>query len=1038
MKNAFLPLLILLLLTSGVGFSQQHPVRGKVTDGNKQPLPGVSVHVKHEKTGVVTDANGLFSLNARIGDTLVCSFVGYASRETPVTAAALHLIVLTETEHNLNETVVIGYQTITRKSVTTAVSSVNTKDIAPTTTANVANTLQGKVPGLQVFQGGGTPGAQPKLLVRGFTTITGGSDPLIVVDGVLTSFGGLNDLNPADIEKVDVLKDAAATAIYGSRGGAGVIMVTTKRGKEKTLVNFNGSSGVNHWVKPHLAGTGEYVDFYKKVYAANNQTLPANGAVSDVNTDWWNATIRDGYTHNYNVSASGNKNGLSFYGSLGYFDQTSTFRAQRNTGDYQKVTARLNIDYQLSKIFKIGVNLVPRFETYGDGGGTGLFNIMSIAPNVGITKTPEQTAADVNAYAAGNPGWNFTAYNPVYSQFTRSNFNNISNPVAAMARDFNKNRFFGTQGSAYLEVKPIKNITFRTSFSGFYNSSNATNYNPKYFIDPKDKRDKAEVSQKTALAYRWQVDNTLNYLGAIGKHHINVLVGQSADNYITNSTYVLRQDIPYDADPYRFVSGGAVLADGSGGYQPGAGPFGKMNSYFSRLQYDFNETYFLAASFRADGSSLLSPANRWGYFPTVSAGYVLSNERFMSPVKWINYLKLRASYGRVGGNLPASPGAYQSTLGLVDYVNGDHSRIYGYTPSNVPDPNIKWETTQDVTIGLDAELFNNKFSLVVDKYWRSPKDMLLYLPVQPSLGYPQDYIPTIYTNVGTMRTSGYEAAISYKDKIGKVSYNIGLTLQHFISKAVDLRGQVLYDEISNDVFQSTRRTKTAAGDIVGGYYGYVVDGVFQDQQQIDNYRNKAGDKLQPNARPGDFIYRNVNGDDKIDLNDRTFIGSPYPKMAGGLTLQAAYRGFDIRMEFYGSFGNKVADDYLVRMNPIYGYNFISGSTDKFWNGPGSTNTHPVLSLSDPNGNFTSNSTFFIKDGSYVRNKLMQVGYTLPDKWLKGVGPIRFYVSAQNLFTITKYPGLNPEVPFGGILRYGIDNGQNPIPKYYAFGFNANF
>lgn len=470
-----------------------------------------------------------------------------------------------------------------------------------------------------------------------------------------------------------------------------------------------------------------------------------------------------------------------------------------------------------------------------------------------------------------------------------------------------------------------------------------------------------------------------------------------------------------------------------------------MNSYFSRVQYDYNGTYFLAGSFRADGSSLLSPDNRWGYFPTVSGAYILSNENYLKSVKWIDFLKVRASFGVVGGNLPSSVGAYQSTLGIVDYINGSNSRIYGYSPSNVPDPNIKWETTQDVTIGLDADLFNNKLSVSFDKYWGSPKDMLLYLPVQPSLGYPQGYIPTIYTNVGSMKTSGYEGGVTYKDQIGKVKYTVGITLQHFLSRATDLKGQILYDQIQNDVFQATSRTKTAAGDILGQFYGYQVLAVFQNQQQVANYKSASGVVLQPNAKPGDFMYKNVNGDDKIDLNDRTSLGNPYPSISGGLTLQASYKGFDFRTEFYGSFGNKVANDALVRLNPIYGYNFISGDENKYWTGEGSTNTYPRLSLTDPNGNFSTNSSFFIQDASYVRSKLVQLGYTVLKNFLKGIADVRIYVSAQNLFTITKYKGLNPEIPFGGVgndgtkaLQYGIDQGQNPIPKFISVGFNANF
>lgn len=1018
------------------GYRDELKITGKVTDEAGLPLPGVNVVEKGTTNGTITDVDGKYTLSVGESAVLVFSFVGYDRKEVATNSSEQYDVQLSPSNIMLDETVVIGYQSITRKSITTAISSVGTKDIAPTTASNVAEALQGKLPGLQVFQGGGQPGAQPKLLIRGFTTITGSSNPLIVIDGIVTSFGSLNDINPSDIDKVDVLKDAAATAIYGSRGGAGVLLITTKRGKDKTQISFNGTTGVGHWVNPNLAQTDEYLNFYKQVYANNKQTLPPSGLVDNINTDWWNESIRVANTQNYNISAAGAKKGFSFYGSVGYFDQSTNFKAQRNTGDYQRITARFNMDYEISKVFKIGVNLAPRLENYGDGGGTGLFNVMSIAPNVAVTKSAQQTENDVNAYAVANPGWNYTAYNPVYSQFTRSNFNNIGNPIAAMARNFNLSKRFGTQGATYLEIKPVKGLTFKTSFSGFYSTLNTTNYDPKYYIDPQDKNDKSGVSQNTVLTYRWQIDNTIDYSGAIGKHHYNILVGQSADSYTYDNTYVYRQDIPYDDEPYRYVSAGATLVDGSGTHQPGAGPFGKMNSYFSRASYDFNETYYLTASFRADGSSLLAPKNRWGYFPTISGAYVISNELFMKNVKWLSYLKLRSSFGRVGGNLPGSPGAYESTLGIVNYVNGDRNRIYGYVPANVPDPDIKWETTQDVTIGLDADLFNNKLSVTADKYWRSPKDMLLYLPVQPSLGYPQGYIPTVYTNVGSMQTSGYEVALNYKDNIGKLSFGIGLTLQHFVSKAVDLKGQILYDDIANDVFQSTKRTKTADNDILGGYYGNQVVGVFQTVEEVLNYKGPDGTVLQPKARPGDFMYKDVNGDNKIDLDDRTALGSPYPKISTGLTLQAAWQGFDIRAEFYGSFGHKIAADYLVRMNPIYNYNFTSGNQNRFWNGAGSTNNYPVLSLSDPNGNFSKNSNFFIKDGNYVRNKLIQLGYTVPEKVLHA--KVRIYISAQNLFTITNYDGLNPEVPFGGILRYGIDSGQNPIPKFFNIGFNANF
>jgi TonB-dependent starch-binding outer membrane protein SusC len=1019
-------------------------VKGIVTDENGEIIPGVNVVVKGTNRGTSTNTNGEYSLSDLDAKTiLVFSYVGYRSQEVTIGKRSNINISLSLDNNSLEEIVVVGYQSITRKSVTTAISSVSEKDLSPTTTNNIAQTLQGKVPGLQVFQGSGNPGAQPKLLIRGFATITGGSNPLIVVDGVVTSFGGLNDINPNDIEQVDVLKDAAATAIYGSRGGSGVLLITTKRGTGKTKISFSGTSGVNNWDNPNLAQTDEFVQHYSKIYADNKQTLPAYASVTNVNTDWWGLTTKPSQTHNYNLSASGSKGGFSFYAGAGLFNQTSQFNAQLGTGDYTKITGRFNIDYEMSKNFKMGVNLAPRVELYGNGGGVGVNAVMQMAPNIEPYKSLDQANADVKAFSLTNPTWNYTAYNPTYSQYTYSLFSGAVNPLGTLARNFNLSRFIGTQASTYLEFKPIPNLTIKSMLSGFYNSTISTNYDPKFFVAPQNQNLVSGVSQNNDLDYRWQIDNTINYVKSFNKvHNVNILVGQSADNYTISQSYLYRQDIPYDAENYRYVSAGATLVSATGFYQPGAStgqnPFGKMTSYFGRASYNYKDTYFISGSFRADGSSLLSPENRWGYFPTVSAAYILSNEKFMKDLTAVDFLKLRASYGQVGGNLPNTVGAYQSVLGLVDYTNATRDRGFGFSPLRVPDPNIKWETTEDITLGFDMDLLKNKISVTFDRYWRSPKDMLLNLPIQPSLGYPQGYIPAIYTNVGSMQTSGFEGAINYKNNVGDFNYSVGLTFQKFISTATDLKGQTLYDEISNDVFQSTRRTKTATGDVLGQFFGYQVVGVFQTQDQVTQYVSTSGKILQPLAKPGDFIYQNTDGNDVIDLNDRVVLGNPYPKISIGTTLQANYKGFDFRTELYASIGNSVANDALVRMNPIRGLNFISGDQTPFWKGEGSTNTYPRLSLSDPNGNFTRNSSFFIQDGTFMRAKLIQLGYTLPESLLKKGKKVRVYVSAQNLFTITNYKGLNPEIPFTGILRYGIDNGQTPIPKFTSVGMTANF
>lgn len=1013
-------------------FSQAVLVKGKITD-ERGPLPGVTVKVKGTTVGTITDANGEFTLKSSANSVLVLASIGYVSKEVALNGRTFITEKLESDNKQLNEVVVLGYQQTTRKSVTTAISSISSKEIKSYVTGNVANAIQGKLPGVQVFSGSGLPGSQPTIIIRGLSSLTGNTTPLIIVDGNETGYNSLNFINPADIESIDVLKDASASAIYGSRGGQGVIQITTKRGKGAPTINFEASTGLDYVQKVKLADASEYVRVMNTI-AKNSGAAPYFPNPSGVsNTDYWKSAFDVGNRQNYNLSVTGGKEGLSLYGSIGYYNQNSYF-ATDNGGNWSKITARFNADMKISKAVKVGLNFSPNYQTWLTTDGTNFYRAYAMDPT-----TAPYKSADSVARSIPNGFMNMTAFNPYYSEPNRSPFNGVINPDFYYRTNFDNNSAFGAQYSTYLQITPIKNLVFKTSFEGFSNATSETNYSPKYYLASNSYNLQDLESETTQQDMRWKITNTLTYNLTYKRHNFDILVGQSADSYTTKGTSVSKTGIPFDQEPYRYVGAAPTLIAGSGYYQPGAAPFGKMNSYFGSFRYNFAQKYFISATMRGDESSLVNPLYHWGYFPTISGAWVVSEEKFFDNLKKnLDYLKIRASYGKAGGNLPTSVGAYLSTVGPTTYPDANGQAVTGYVLTNVANPEIKWEIQQDYTLGLDAEALQNRLSITVEAYMRKPQNLLVNVNVDPVLGYPQGYIPVQPTNVGKLTTKGWDIAIGYKDKItSKLSYGIDLTLSHFKSIA-DYAGNAdpIRYGVNNDVI-TTFRSRLTKGHEPGAWYGYTVDGVFQTDAQAAAYVNSKGARLQPQAKAGDLIFRDINGDGLVDNNDLTDIGSPWPKLTTGLTLTLKYSQFDLRAEFYGSYGQKYNNGYTLLMQGAGHYNFMSGLGDKFWNGEGSTNSYPILKSTDPNGNFSKMSTFLLDDASFTRCRLVQVGYTIPSNVIKGIKNLRVYVSGQNLFTVTKYPGLNPELPFQGIGLNGIDNFQPTQPRTFLVGINAS-
>lgn len=1026
--------LLCLCCFTTAAFTQER-VRGTVSSSRGEPVVGATVVIKGTQTGTVTDANGQFSIPATAGSTLVVSAVGLEKKEV-IAGSGAQQIILEIKNAELNEAVVIGYQTTTRKSVTTAVASVNAKEIRSYVTGNVANALQGKLAGVQIISGNGLPGSQPRILIRGLSSITQNTTPLIIVDGVETGYNDLNFINPSDIENIDVLKDASASAIYGSRGGQGVILITTKKGRGKPVINVEASVGIDRLPKLKLADAKEYATVMNQI-AVNSGAPPYFADPDNVSgTDYWDRTFDAGITQNYLVSASGGKEGLSLYGSLGYYRQDA-YNASANGGNWNKITARLNADMTISKAVKMGLSFSPRYEKWLTTPNN-LYGAYTMDPTTAPLKTTDSVLRSIpDGYM------DMTAFNPYYSLPNRSSYNGVTNPEFNYYNNFSKNDAFGAQYAAYLEITPARNLLLKTQLEGFGTVVSAQDYAPKYYLATNANRKEASVSGSTQTNMRWKITNTANYTFNIQQHHIDALLGQSADNYIVKGTSASRKDIPYESEPYRYLSAATTVLDGAGYYQEGASselmPFGKMLSFFGALRYNYKERYYLSGTMRADGSSLVNPQYHWGYFPTVSGAWVASEEPFFEPLKsTVSYLKLRASWGRTGGNLPKSVGSYISTVGPTTYVDANGNPITGgYIVNNIANEEIKWEVQQDYTIGLDATLFDDKLNLTFEKYVRNPSNLRVDVNIDATLGYPQGYYSTQAANIGKLTTNGWDLAIGYRDNLTKkLSYGANLTLSHYRS-IVDYLGNadpVLGHE-ANDVI-STFRSRLTKGHEPGSWFGFIVDGVFQSDEQAVAYTNKEGERLQPLAKAGDLMFRDVNGDGKLDNSDLTDLGSPYPNFTAGLTLTLNYGRFDFRAELYGAWGHAYNNNYRLNMNPTGRLNFISGSADDYWHGSGTSNRFPVLRYPDLNGNFSKMSSFLVERADFVRCRLMQVGYNVPASWIKGMRNLRLYASVQNLFTITKYSGLNPDLPWYSNIGYnGVDSYQALPARTFLFGLS---
>jgi|FLOH01.1.fsa_nt_gi TonB-dependent starch-binding outer membrane protein SusC len=1033
-------LLSFFLCFAGISiYAQNYEIKGTVSDASGTPLPGVSIVVKNTTKGSSTDFDGKFTLsNIQKGETLVVSFIGYTTKEIAVSNSDYLNITLNEDTQSLEEVVVVGYGTQKKSVVTGAISSVKAKDIENIPNGRIEQTLQGRVSGVTIAANSGQPGSSSTVRVRGLTTFDtyGGNNPLWVVDGVIIDSGGIGFVNQSDIESIEVLKDAASLAIYGARAASGVILITTKKGKAgKISVNYTGFTGVSSPEKSlKLLNAAQYGALMneKSVAAGGNVVFP-NLAALGAGTDWQKAIFSDNSMRSsHEFSLNGGNDVSTFFVSFGMQDTEGI--VSKEISNFNKKNIRLNSTHKLSKIFTLGQTLgythqkgVGLGNTNSEFGGP-LSSAINLDPTTPIVVT-DPIAANSTLYtsnsvfrdANGNP----YGISSIVGQ-------EMSNPVAYInTRLGNYNWSDDMVGNAFLEISPIENLKIRTSLGGKLAYWGDESFTPKFFLSPTISASQNNLSRGSNKAFGWNIENTISYSKSITDHNFTLLVGQGAyvDNR-TSGTYITYTNLPVNSYQDASFSFSLPTAQKTGSAYTGQEH--RVTSLFSRLNYDFKEKYLFTGIIRRDGSSNFGPNNKFGIFPSFSAGWVASKEDFWKDNNVINTLKIRGGYG-VTGNDAIPPNGFLALIGGGrNYTFGDTGTIVssGSSPDAPSNPDLKWEETSQINIGFDAKLFND-LNLTVEYYDKKTTGILQYFDIPGYVGATGSPLG----NVADMDNKGIEIELGYRKQFGDFNFSANGNVSYLKNEVTYLGQGKEFITAGAAGFQSMGSiTRTQIGESYNSFYGFQTAGIFQNQSEIDSYVNSAGIVIQPDASPGDFRWTDSNGDGSITEDDKQFLGSPLPKYTFGLTLNMDYKGFDFMAFAQGATGNKIFQG--LRRLDILNANYQTDALSR-WTGAGTSDTYPRLTNNDTNGNFGKSSNFYLEKGDYLRLKVIQLGYTLPNDLISKIGAskLRLYVTGENLLTLTKYTGYDPEIG-GNVL--GIDRGYYPQAQSFMFGANIQF
>lgn len=1004
-------MLFIVVLFSSTIYAQNNVVKGSIVSASGEPGIAVTVVEKGTTNGMISDIDGNFRITIQNQPTtLIFSMIGFVAKEVEVAGGENLSVVLQEEILQLEEMVVVGYGAVKKSDLTSSITSVKGDDLKQITTGNPVNALQGKANGVQVINSGG-PRSQPSVVIRGATTVNG-SNPLYVVDGVPMGTD-ISFLNQNDIESMEILKDASASAIYGTRGSNGVILITTKKGKSgKTNFQFVSSFGFNTLAKPDMADAHEYEQVIQTRFLNDGTGSSWNGKTGWLpgeGTDWWDEVVNTAaVVQSHSLSFQGGREKVRYSGSIGYYGEDSNF----DTGYWNRINGRFNVGVDLAPKVDLSVDFVPVMEEWQNTPNA-LSSAMRMDPTTSVR--PEESLSD-----------------NVYDNYARSNNNTIWNPAGIVHRgETNKTTVYRFLVNPKLTYKPIDGLVLMSQFSVNSVFNRSSNFSPEFFIDNLERNDISSMNQTGTNRVDWNWTNTATYNFTIGdKHNLSAMVGYTAEKFATHTLNGYIEGIPNNDSNLWYLSAGTLNPDVSG-----KSTYNTLMSGLGRFMYNYDNKYYLTMTARADGSSRFPTNNKWAVFPSVSGSWRMSKEEFMQDISWLTDLKLRAGWGQVGNqNIPAN--SYLDLLRDADYVFGG-DRWVGTALSQLGNSNLIWETVEDINIGTDISLLNGRLNLVGDVFQKTSRDMLLTRENLLILGYPM-WNGEMVMNVGSMQARGWEFSANWQDNVGeKWSYNVGLNLSSVETKALTLAGDkpILEGAFNNDFI-----IRNEEGGLISRFYGYKTDGIFQDMSEVYSHTNENGVVLQPDAQPGDIRYKDLNGDGIIDEDDKDFIGNPFPKLMVGLNIGVSYGNWDLQTNFYGTFGN---DIYNSTMTDLDGgtnrVNVRAGALDQAWSGPGSTNKYPRLTEIDPNGNYRRVSDFFVEDGSYFRCRLLQIGYTVPSRLLNGK-ELRLSLSGQNLFTITNYSGMDPERAMSGasVISSGIDNYGYPNPKTILFGLNFNF
>ncbi len=1009
-KSLWLMSLMMILGIAANG--QDKTVTGSIVSSSGESLPGVSIIIEGTTIGTITDMDGNYVLKVTPSSVLVVKYLGFDDRKEVVGERSVVNFILHESNIQLNEVVAIGYGKAKRSDLTSSISSVQGKEVRSMSVGNPVEALQGKAPGVQVISGSGAPGNSAKVFVRGFTSVSLTTDPLYVVDGIPME-RNLNFLSPSEIESIDVLKDASASAIYGSRASNGVILITTKKGSAgKTTFSVDYSYGIQSFDKPFdMANASEYASIM-------NQSL-INGGLSErfadpasmgKGTNWWGAGVNStAPQQSFSFQMSGGDSKTRYSASLNYYDQESFY----NSGNWKRFTGRLSVDWDLSEKVGAGVMVNPRREAW-DNTPSWYQDYMLIDPITPIFRP-----------AAEQVGLN------EYSIYQRSYYTYVWNPVARDARNFGDGGYYAATTSGYITYKPIKGLEIKSQISGDFRFNHTDDFAPDFTIDgAHEHNDINYVFRDHEFNQYWNWTNTATYEFSKNDHNFTALAGATFEKWDGRNIEGSKEGLPNNSELLRELSAATQNAVITGTKWETA-----IESFMGRLAYNYKGKYYFTGTYRVDGSSKFLSKNKWAAFPSVSGAWRLSEESFMDGFTFIDDLKVRAGWGQLGTQeLPSD--AYLSKLGNNYYVFGDENgNIVNTTePSQVKNEDLKWETVEDINIGMDFTLLNSKVSGSVEYFRKNTDDMLFQMPYPLYSGYPNG--AQIWSNIGSMKSSGWEFALNYRNQMGDFKYDIGVTL---MSGSVEMTKLPSTTPI---IYANSERSRTQVGMEPGYFYGYKTDGLFQNQFQINSHASDNGELMQPYAKPGDIRFKDLNGDGKITADDRTKLGSPWPDFTGGINLSLSYKGFDFLANIYASVGNDLVNDIKddLYSTTASEHNVISGLLDKAWHGEGTSNSIPRVSNVDLNQNYTRFSDFYVEDGSFMRLKNIQLGYTLPLSISKTVGlsRCRFYVSGQNLLTITGYDGVEPEVASSSVLGSGFGGWTYPVLPTYLVGVNINF